>query len=121
MSTIAGKGQFDVKPDLSKKRLYLIFDGFFNDENSTAFVEQYESAKKQMGQSDTTLMIDATNLKVFPPKLIEAAKFTYLDYTKFKEIYFIDPVDVSARMQLHRILKDASIEGKFNFVEKFPQ
>ena len=110
-------GKFGVGVDEARKEVVLAFDGFFNGSGTPAFMRDYEGAKKRVNPSSSTLIIDAKNLKPFPPEVLDHAGAIYRDYTQFNKIYVIKPDNITAKMQMDRIFKKENVVDRFEVVK----
>jgi hypothetical protein len=111
------KGNFGAKVDKANKKVYLYFEGYFETSCAEKFFKEYTEAKASVNLKETSLVILAKNLKPFPQEALSSAGEIYKDYTNFKDITFVEPENVIAKMQIHRVLKENKIEDKYNFVK----
>lgn len=114
------KGKFTVESNKAKRTILLTFSGFFNTEDTETFGRDYTKAIQEVGQSNTTLLIVAEDLMVFPQDKRALAIEFYKDYGKFKEIYITKPKSAVAYMQLETDFQKAGILDKAKFVDKLP-
>ncbi len=109
-------GNFGAKVDAPNGRVCLLFEGFFDTSCAEKFFGEYTKAKASVDLSKTSLYIDAKGLKPFPQEALDSAGEIYKDYLSFKDIKIVEPDNVTAKMQLHRVLKSNGIEDRFEFV-----
>lgn len=111
-------GNFGAKVDKENNRVYLLFEGYFDNSCADKFFAEYQNAKASVDIPSTSLYVDAKGLKPFPKDALDAAGEIYKDYLAFKDITIVEPDNLIAKLQLHRVLKENKIEDRFNFVTK---
>lgn len=107
-----GKYSIDKKGD----RVIISCKGFADKNNVSDFLRDYENLKKSVNVHETTLIVDGTDLKVFPKEVESDLAKLYADYAKFKKLYVIMSKDVVSKLQLQRVLKGANLMEKVKFI-----
>ena len=101
----------------SEKKVVMHFDGFLDAAAVKNFAVDYDKLTKEVNTAETTLVLDGKKLKAFPPEAENDLMNLYKSYTIFKKIYILNPDILITKMQVKRVLKNAGIAEKFEFID----
>lgn len=111
-------GSFEIKSgnDLA----FIKFKGLVRGDASHTFATTYGELKKSLiNVSNTSLVIDAKAMGIFPEESKQAVKGIYKDYTTFKDITIIIGDNELVKTQLVTMLKELNILDKYKFVQDY--
>lgn len=110
--------KFSYQIDAANKKGFMKFDGFFSNEEYSAFLEGYGKIKSTC--LGGTICIDATDMLPFPTESLDAAGKIYSEYAQlFSKILVILPKNIVAKGQMKRMFKEQNILDKVEFVTHF--
>ena len=92
------------------KELEITFIDQFTEDESDKFFEEYTEKIKAIDPRDYTLTLDAREMKVLQPKVVDILEEAYKLYkeTAFKNVIFKVSDNPIVKMQLNRILRKRS-------------
>lgn len=109
-------GEYSMFKDEDKNRVIFQFDGFLPEYGFSDFLDEYANIKKSVKLSETTLVLEASKLRVFPNELEEQLGKLYRDYIDFKKIYVVTPESIVSRKQIERVFRANNIFPYYEFI-----
>jgi anti-anti-sigma regulatory factor len=101
--------------DNAKKTFTITLQGFAGSDSASVFVEALKFAVSKTKPQDLYLVVDSTNLKTFKSDILPVLEKSYKLYMSlgFKDIFMVNPLGATAKLQLQRMARTAQFTGKF--------
>lgn len=97
------------------KELEIEFIDSFTEDESALFFNEYTREIKSINPHDYTLILDAKEMKVLQPQVVDILEDAYELYkeTAFKKVIFKVSDNPIVKMQLNRILRKTGLNAEF--------
>lgn len=108
--------KYQFKLNEKDKMLHISAEGFFRNDESTAFINTFwESVSQIEDPNKFLLVIDLTNLAVTKQDLVHKIADGFQDFEKpgFQNIVMINPISILARQQIHNVSRSVRYSGIF--------
>ncbi|WP_137696195.1 hypothetical protein [Ruminiclostridium herbifermentans] len=101
--------------DLKGNVLIINNSGLFSENEATSFMAEYSQIVKTIDTKKTTLILNATELKVLPQKMIPLLEKCTELYMKddFKNIFLIEFSSLITNSQINRVAKTLGFDQRY--------
>lgn len=107
--------KYSVKVKPLTKELEIEFIDRFTEGESANFFNEYTKEVKSINPYDYTLILDAKEMKVLQPKVVDILEEAYKLYkeTSFKKVIIKVSDNPTVKLQLNRILRKTGLTAEF--------